>query len=321
MLITSNFLYHRPSVVSEAQELLQQENNIIIAGGSDALPQLKTDAISPAGLIDLSCLEELKKIEETEDGIYIGSMVTLSHLAKDELILKKLPALSQAARNVASPQIRTRGTVGGNILQARRCFYYNQTKEWRLGVPLCYKVGGERCIHVPGSPVCRALYYSDLAPVLLAYGALVEVYGRSRLTECQEIIDSHCEDSQKKILLTKLFIPKKSYHNVFAVFKKYSLRGSIDFPIINFAGVCGAEHLRIFAGAIASNVIELTETEKYIKERGKSFSESEALGVALEEMRGKNRIIRESGISVTVKRGTFVYIKELLTELKNNYRA
>ena len=122
MMILARYEYYRPSTVEEAVSMLKKENTII-AGGSDVMPQLKTATIAPEALIDLSKISEMHTVEETDDGIYIGAMVALSHLAKNELILRKLIALSQAARNVASPQIRNRGTVGGNLMQARRCFY------------------------------------------------------------------------------------------------------------------------------------------------------------------------------------------------------
>ena len=184
--------------------MLKKENTII-AGGSDVMPQLKTATIAPEALIDLSKISEMHTVEETDDGIYIGAMVALSHLAKNELILRKLIALSQAARNVASPQIRNRGTVGGNLMQARRCFYYNQTKEWRRGIPVCFKVGGDRCIQIPNSPVCRAIYYSDMAPALIAYGAqaLVHTAEGSQLVSCQELMETHCKDQDKPMLIEK----------------------------------------------------------------------------------------------------------------------
>lgn len=319
MLILSNFTYHRPSTGAEALELLN-DSSVIIAGGSDLIPQLKTGVCTPSSLVDLSGIEEFKQVVEKEDGIYIGSMATLSHLAKHKLIMEKLPAVSQAARNVASPQIRNRATIGGNILQARRCFYYNQTKEWRQGIPRCYKVGGNTCIQIQNSPVCRALYYSDIAPVLLAYDAkvLLHINGEEKSLSCKEILDTHCEDCLEKILLKEIFIPKNSYSGSFSKFSKYSLRGSIDFPIINFACVSNPNFLRIFVGAINTHVVELTETEGYLKEKGNHFIEVEALEIALGEMRKKSQIIRESGISVQVKRNAFRYIEPLLAELKSH---
>ena len=317
MLILSNFGYYRPSTVAEALELLKNGGSVM-AGGSDLIPQLKTGVCAPSMLVDLAGIEELKGVEEEEDGIHIGSMAVLSHLAKDKLILGKLPAISQAARNVASPQIRNRATIGGNILQARRCFYYNQTKEWRQGIPRCYKVGGNTCIQIQNSPVCRALYYSDIAPVLLAYDAKVLLYlnGQENLISSKELLDAHCADRNEKVLLKEIFIPKYSYNRSFSKFSKYSLRGSIDFPIINFACVSSPDFLKIYVGAINTHVVELTDTEVYLKEKGNHFSESEALEIALREMQEKSQIIRESGISVQVKRSTFRYIEQLLAEIK-----
>ena len=320
MLILANYAYHRPSTVQEAVQLLEEQGSLIIAGGSDVMPQLKTATIEPTALVDLARIPELKVVEEREDGIHIGAMAALSHLAKDALILEKVPAISQAARNVASPQIRNRGTIAGNFLQARRCFYYNQTKEWRQGIPRCFKVGGDVCIQIPNSPVCRAIYYSDMAPALLAYQAkavLVTAQGEKQ-ADCMELMQAHCQDKDEKFLLREFIIPRESYQGAWANFTKYSLRGGIDFPIINFACVAGKGSVRLMAGAIATHVLELEETEKYLKEAGASFDVAKATDTAVEEMKKKSQIVRESGISVQVKRQTFRFIEDLLKQLKEH---
>lgn len=318
MLILANYSYHRPNTIEEAWRLLEEEGSMIIAGGSDVMPQLKTAVIKPNALVDLAGIEDLRRVEEQEDGIHIGSMAVLSHLAKNPLILEKVPAVSQAARNVASPQIRSRATIGGNLLQARRCFYYNQTKEWRKGIPLCYKVGGDRCIQIPNSPVCRAIYYSDLAPVLLACEALAVVRtadGEKRIS-CRELVEAHCRDQDEKMLVREFVIPKEKLEDSWGGFRKYSLRGSIDFPMINFACWYQPGQVRLTAGAIATKVLELEDTERYLTEQGKGFQVSEAVELAQGEMKKKSQIIREAGISVTVKRETFLFVEELLEQLK-----
>ena len=317
MLILSDYRYYRPSTVEEAKALLQ-DGNVLIAGGSDVMPQLKTAVISPNALVDLSRIEELSQVKEREDGIHIGAMAVLSHLAKNSLILEKIPAISQAARNVASPQIRNRGTIGGNVLQARRCIYYNQTKEWRQGIPRCFKVGGDRCLQIPNSPVCRAIYYSDMAPVLLAYDAqvVVETPEGRRTLSCQELVDRHCEDRDQPQLVREFWIPRAAYQGAWGKFHKYSLRGSIDFPIINFAARLQQGTVTLTAGAIATRVLRLSDTEAYIKEAGNAFDPAQALETALSEMKKKSQIVREAGISVPVKRGTFRYIAHLLEEVQ-----
>lgn len=319
MLILSDYTYHCPSAIADALVLLQ-EGGTLIAGGSDVMPQLKTAVVSPKALIDLNSLTELKVLEEREDGIHIGSMVTLAHLAKSALILSKVRAISEAARNVASPQIRNRGTVGGNILQARRCIYYNQTKEWRQGIPACFKTGGERCIQIANSSVCRAIYYSDMAPALLAYGAeavVVTEQGEEKRS-CQSLIDAHTGDSKERYIIKEFIIPRAEYTDVKAGFYKHSLRGGIDFPIINFAYSYREKCVRLFMGAMSVNIVELTDTEKYLTERKKEFEAEEAYRIAFAEAKKKSQLIHESGISVQVKRGAASHLEQLLKELKKS---
>ena len=322
MLILANYAYHRPSTIQEAVQLLEEQGSLIIAGGSDVMPQLKTATIEPTALVDLAGIEQLKVVEEKEDGIHIGAMASLSHLAKNPLILEKVPAVSQAVRNVASPQIRNRGTIAGNFMQARRCFYYNQTKEWRQGIPRCFKVGGDVCIQIPNSPVCRAIYYSDVAPVLLAYEAkavLVTAQGE-KTVDCESLMMAHCQDRDEKFLLREFILPKENYTGTWGHFTKYSLRGGIDFPMINFACVAGNGKVKLMVGAIATHVLELKGTQAYIEEQGKQFEVSKALELALDEMKKQSQIVRESGISVQVKRQSFSFIEELLGLLKENYQ-
>ena len=318
MMILDNYSYHRPHSVEEALNLLKEEGSLIIAGGSDVMPQLKMATIAPKMLIDLADVSELHQVSEDEAGIHIGAMATLSSLSKNELILSRVPAVSEAARNVASPQIRNRGTIAGNVLQARRCFYYNQTKEWRRGIPQCFKVGGKQCLQIPNSPVCRAIYYSDMTPVLLAYGAQAVLTGENaeQTVSCWNLMMQRCKDQDEKVLVREFLIPRENYTNAWAEFKKYSLRGGIDFPMINFAGVYQPNRVSLMVGAIATHVLELSEAESYLLSKGRDFSVDEACETAVAEMKKKSQIIRESGISVPVKRGSFSFVRELLEDLK-----
>lgn len=317
MQIRAQYEYHIPTSLCEAAELVLK-GGMVMAGGSDVMPQLKMDTIHPADLVDLSKISELKGIEEKEDGIHIGSMTTLVKIAKDPMILEKAPILSRAARNVASPQIRNRGTIGGNVLQARRCFYYNQTREWRSGIPVCKKVGGDICIQAPKSPTCRAIYYSDMAPALIACEALAKVHtaeGVQVLKVC-DLAEKHCADALGSVLIEEFLIPKNAYEGAAASFAKYSLRGSIDFPIVNFACVIGAdEEVRFTAGAIATRVLRLENVEAYIKEQGKAMDPVKASEIAETEMREKCQLIREAGLSVQVKRMSFKQVHEILEEI------
>lgn len=315
MLILADYAYQCPGTVQEAVQLLQQEGSVLMAGGSDLMPQLKFQTAEPKLMIDLSRIPELKVLEQRPDGFHIGSMVTLTALAESPLVQNGLPALAQAAANVGSPQIRNRGTIGGNVLQARRCFYYNQTKEWRQGIPRCYKVGGDRCIQIPHAPACRALYDSDLAPVLLACQAAASVLTAEgeKTISCRELIEAHTADTLEKLLIREFIIPPLSG---WSKFMKYSLRNSIDFPVINFAIAAEAGNVRFFAGAVAPCVVELTDTAKYLVQQGSDFDADEAANLAVEELTRKSQLIREAGLSIQTKRGAFRLVDEILNAFK-----
>ena len=308
MLILANYDYKRPASLSEAVSLLARPGSSLMAGGSDVMPSLKHRLIDPELMIDLAKIPELHALEQRENGIHIGSMCTLAELSENEMVQALLPALAQAAANVASPQIRNRGTIGGNVLQSRRCFYYNQAAEWRQGIPRCYKVGGDRCIQISNSPVCRAIYYSDLAPALLAYGASAVVVDASgeKVIPCSELIAAHTSDSLPPLIIREFIVP---VCRGWSGFTKYALRHSIDFPIINFA-LCMGDSIRLFAGAIAPNVVELSETAEYLSAHP-DFGVEEASALAVAEMQRKCALIREAGLSVPVKRSAFAMVREI----------
>lgn len=104
----------------------------------------------------------------------------MRELARSELINTRCAAVAQAAAVTASPQIRNIATTAGNVMQDRRCIYFNQSEQWRGALPLCYKTGGEVCHQIPNSPVCRAIYYSDLATALIALDAEAGISGAGR---------------------------------------------------------------------------------------------------------------------------------------------
>lgn len=330
MQIRAEYEYHIPTDIDQARELILQ-GATIMAGGSDIMPQLKMDTIHPTDIVDLARLDSLKGIsicEESEademEGIHIGAMTTLNQIAKDQIILQHAPIISRAARNVASPQIRNRGTIGGNLLQSRRCFYYNQTKEWRAGIPVCRKLGGDICIQIQKSPTCKAIYYSDIAPALVACDALVliDTAEGEKLLPIAEFLAAHCEDRLEACLIREIIIPAKSYKGPAATFAKYSLRGSIDFPIVNFACAIHSDGtIRFTAGAIATKVLRLENVEKYLMEEGPSFDVGKASVIAEEEMKKKCELIRESGLSVKVKRISFKQVHEILEQISMSWRS
>ena len=128
------FQLYQPSSVADAQKLLQQNGSdaLVLAGGLDSMDWLKDRIKKPKVIVDLSGIDELKGIRETSDGVEIGAMTTLTEVAQNPVIRQKYGLLAQAAELVASPQIRNQGTIGGNVSQDTRCWYY------RAGWP-CYR--------------------------------------------------------------------------------------------------------------------------------------------------------------------------------------
>src|SRR2546426_1119424 len=151
------FELFQPSSVADAQTLLTQHgaDAWVLAGGMDSFDWLKDRIKRPKAVVDLSGIEALKGVRATSDGIEIGAMTTLTDVVNNPIIQQKYSLLAQAAALVASPQIRNQGTIGGNVTQDARCWYY------RAGWP-CYRAGGE--IWHDATPAARTRGPADLPP-------------------------------------------------------------------------------------------------------------------------------------------------------------
>ena len=180
------FDYYKVTTVTQAISLLTryQEKAAIVAGGSDLLTMMK-DRLQgpklrpPEHLIDIKGIKELGSIREEKNGLRIGAAVTLSNISSSPLIGGKYPLLSQAAAQVAVPQIRNVGTLGGNLCQRPRCWYFRGKlfKDClRKGGGNCYAPGGENQYHaILGGENCYMVFPSDMAPALTALNARVEI--------------------------------------------------------------------------------------------------------------------------------------------------
>src|SRR5246127_2988206 len=179
--VMPTFQLYQPTSVADAQKLLQQHGSdaLALAGGLDSMDWLKDRIRKPKVVVDLGGIEELKGIRETSDGVQIGAMTTLTEVAQNPVVQQKYRILAQAAELVASPQIRNQGTIGGNVSQDTRCWYY------RAGWP-CYRAGGK--IFYADTPVgrnrehailhaerCIAVNPSDTAPALIVLDAKLVV--------------------------------------------------------------------------------------------------------------------------------------------------
>ena len=178
------FLYERPETIDDVFALLGRaapETSKLLAGGTDLLPLMKDQILAPNELIDIKRLVEIDdQIELTADGLRIGALATLAEIENNPFVRADYAALSQAAGLAASPQLRNMATIGGNLLQRPRCWYFrdHEVHCWLKGGEECFAVEGENQLHAifDGSP-CHAVHPSDLATALLMFGASVVARG------------------------------------------------------------------------------------------------------------------------------------------------
>ena len=174
------FQYHEPQSLAEAVTLLGQADSHVIAGGSDLLDEVKEGIISPDRIVSLGSIPGLSGIAESDDGLEIGAMTSIADIAAHPVIRTAYTALAEAAGGLATPQIRNLGTLGGNLNQRPRCWYYRHPL-----IP-CLKKGGDRCyalagntkyLCVTGGDRCYIVHPSDTAVALSVFDASVSISG------------------------------------------------------------------------------------------------------------------------------------------------
>jgi 4-hydroxybenzoyl-CoA reductase subunit beta len=259
------FDYRAPRSVAEAAKILAAEGPgaMAVAGGTDLLPNMKRRHQAPKTLVSLRGIEELQKFNGS-----IGSAVTLSRIVQDP---RSPTALRQAAAQVATPQIRNMGTLGGNLCLDTRCNYYNQTYEWRKAIDFCLKKDGDVCWVATASKRCVAVSSTDTAPALIALNASVTL--ESSQGQRQIPVDNLYKNDGIEYLsrrpdeiLTEVRVPagwKSTYW-------KLRRRGSFDFPILGvavalrFSGEV-IEEARLALGAVASRPFLVDKAGEFLK--------------------------------------------------------
>ena len=227
----------RPETLQEALALLREDKALkIVAGGTDLIPRLNQRLEFHEKLMYIKPYPELCGVRKEEDGrLFVGAYTRLSDVAKEEA-LKPYGALCEAASHVASYQIRNQATIGGNILQENRCMYFNNQIPWS-DVNHCFKWGGGKCFQYPNSKVCMALFQSDVAPVLISYGASVRIQGPDGTRE--EAVEKLYLSGGKKALaqdeiLLGILLPALTEEDRSA-YVRWTLRGTFDFPLLGCA--------------------------------------------------------------------------------------
>jgi len=261
----------RPTTVDDALELLDEHGKgaWLLAGGLDSFDWFKDRIKRPTAVVDLSGVEELRGIRDAEGGLEIGAMTTLTEVVRHERVRAEYSLLSTAAEHVATPQIRNQGTLGGNVSQDTRCWYY------RSGWP-CYRASGNTCYAaapqamnrehcILGGSRCVAVNPSDTAPALIALDAKMVVRNdrRPSVHDAEDFFIGPAIDIRRMTvmkpgeLLTQIHIPA-TWANAHFYYEKVRDRRSWDFQLVSVAAA-----FRLSGGLIARARIAVNGVAPY----------------------------------------------------------
>src|SRR6184192_2160569 len=252
----------RPRTVQEATGYLARYAGAvqILAGGTDLLPSMRQRLFAPEYLMDISGIEELKKIRVVAGaGAEIGALTTLSAIEDSGSIARDYPVLHEAAKTVASPILRNMGTLGGNICLDTRCVWYNQSVTWRKSCGFCIKKDGDLCHVAPGGTKCWAAFSADTPPALLCLNAEIEIASASGVRRIPLLeFYTGLGDSYRNLaadeLLTRVILPKSSA-GYRGVYRKLRIRGSIDYPLAGVAVVLRRSNGHVSQGQVALTAV------------------------------------------------------------------
>ncbi len=236
------FALARPRGLEEALGLLAEHGPeaMIVAGGTDLVPNLRAGLYAPRVLVDIKGLRDLRGISfEPGVGLHLGALATMTEISESPAVRQHYPVLAQAAGLVASPVLRNMGTLGGNLCLETRCLWYNQSYFWRESCGFCLKKDGSVCHVAPGGKFCWAVWSGDSAPALLTLDAELEITsprGARRIP----VHEFYKNDGMDRVRLARdeiligVFVPA-SRAGYRGVYHKLRIRGSIDYPLAGVA--------------------------------------------------------------------------------------
>ena len=262
-----HFKHMQAASAKEAAKNAEAGTAAFIAGGTDLLGTLKDESLPtyPETVIDLKTIPDMDGIVEDGDAVRIGALATLAAVAENETVQANCAALAEACARAASPTIRHRGTIGGNVCQMHRCWYFRVPDDrfhcLRKGGDFCPARFGDNRYHsiFGDQDGCYAVSSHDTAPALVALGATVVTTKREVPAEeffkANGVRSNVLEDGE---VVTELKVPKAEK----SAFQKFALRKSIDFPLVNCAAAQAADGtVRVALGGVYPAPVRSAEAE------------------------------------------------------------
>ncbi len=311
----NNFSYVRAGSLAEAIKALGTPGARLHAGGTDLMGCLRDEIFKAEKIISISSLKELKGISAKPDGgLKIGALATIAQVAANATIVEKYAVLAQAAEEVASPQLREQGTIGGNLCQRPRCWYFRGDFYCaKKGGDTCYSVEGENQYHVIfGGAPCFAVHPSDTAVALVALQAQISIAGPSgtKVVRIENFFVGPDKNIEKENILasnevvTGIHLPP-SGANVRSSYRKIRARRAWDFALASVGMVLQAENgivskARIVLGGVAPYPWRVEAAEKLMI--GKKIDPALAAAAGEAAAQGANPM-RENAYKVEMVKG------------------
>jgi xanthine dehydrogenase YagS FAD-binding subunit len=294
--VMADFELFQPATIDEAVGLLDKygKSAWVMAGGLDTFDWLKDRIKRPSVVVDLSQVKELTGIREVDGGIEIGAMTTLTDVVRNPVVKAKFSVLADGAEAAASPQIRNQGTIGGNVSQDARCWYYRSG--WK-----CYRAGGNICFADTPTAInrehaifdaerCVAVSPSDSAPALIALDAKMVIRNKSgeRVVNAEDyFIGPQLDITRMTVLkpgdlLVAIRIPS-TWANAHFYFEKVRDRPVWDFPLVNIAAAAkyngdNIESIRIAVNGVAAHPVRLVQVEAAVTGKPRNAATADSAG-------------------------------------------
>jgi xanthine dehydrogenase YagS FAD-binding subunit len=310
-----NFAYVKPGSVAEAIKALGTKGARLHAGGTDLMGCMRDEVLQVEKVVSISGLKELKGISVKPDGgVKIGALTTIAELAANSILTEKYAVLAQAAAEVASPQLRNQGTIGGNLCQRPRCWYFRGDFHCaKKGGEMCYSVDGENQYHVIfGGAPCFAVHPSDTAVALVALQALLVIAGSTgnRTVKIENFFVGPDKNIEKENILlpgeivTEVHLPPAG-GKVRSSYRKLRARRAWDFALTSVGIVLRLENekvgsARIVLGGVAPYPWRVQAAEKLLIGKKPDAAVAAAAGQAAAE--GANPM-RDNAYKVEMVKG------------------